>query len=183
MLGPEGKAEPTEISGLKAFYVKDLAEELRGKGPGEFQQRYAHPFLLIVQTPPDDDSSLELKTEEASSAGLAQLAKEHNHQRVIPIVKSGRNALASKVTVGRARNNDIIIRANKISKLHSAFLLGPDGHRLADMGSVNGTIVNGVRIEGKQAVPLKDGDVISFWRYVFEFVQQDTMLTRLKNAT
>ena len=61
------------------------------------------------------------------------------------------------LTVGRHRDNDIVLRDSSVSRHHSCFT--KEGKKLVvtDKGSKNGTIVNGLRVE---SVRLEDGDVI-----------------------
>ena len=65
------------------------------------------------------------------------------------------------VTVGRGRDNDIIIDDRSVSKFHSTIALTQDGKLIvADVGSSNGTFVNDKAIKGRMVVDL--GDVITF---------------------
>jgi hypothetical protein len=53
--------------------------------------------------------------------------------------------LEERVTVGRALDNTIRMEDGTISHHHSMFVLEPDGYRLRDLNSTNGTRVNGMR--------------------------------------
>jgi hypothetical protein len=65
------------------------------------------------------------------------------------------------VTVGRGRDNDIIIDDRSVSKFHSTIALTQDGKLIvADVGSSNGTFVNNKAIRNREVVDL--GDVITF---------------------
>jgi pSer/pThr/pTyr-binding forkhead associated (FHA) protein len=61
------------------------------------------------------------------------------------------------LTVGRHRDNDIVLRDNSVSRHHASFTAEGENLVLTDGGSKNGTIVNGLRVE---SVRLEDGDVI-----------------------
>jgi len=63
----------------------------------------------------------------------------------------------AKVVVGRLADCDICVKDANISRQHAAFV--PDGSRWAvqDLGSTNGTYVNGERVD---RIRLKDGDVV-----------------------
>ena len=62
-------------------------------------------------------------------------------------------------TIGRLRNNDIVLHERRISRRHCVLLVHADGScELHDMASRNGTFVNGQRIW--QPVPLTSGDWI-----------------------
>lgn len=61
------------------------------------------------------------------------------------------------MTIGRAANNDIIIPEQTVSSKHATITIQKGSFFLNDLGSTNGTFVNGTRIESKM---LKSGDLI-----------------------
>ena len=65
-----------------------------------------------------------------------------------------------KVTVGRLPECTISINDSNISRNHAEVFAGSTSYMVADLGSTNGTMVNGMRITG--AHPLRDGDIVSF---------------------
>jgi hypothetical protein len=167
--------------GLNSIVLNTLADQLKELGAEAFARLYPCAFLVLQHGPPRGDDWIDLNTSEASMPRPKDLDRRLTDIRTIPLIKSDRNAFGSKVTVGRARNNDVIIRAPKISKLHSTFLLeGKSGYRLQDMGSLNGTVVNGNRLKKKERADLRSGDLISFWRYVFEFLSFDELVRRIQ---
>jgi hypothetical protein len=62
------------------------------------------------------------------------------------------------VTLGRDITNDITINDPEVSRHHMRLTRGAGGYTLEDLGSTNGTFVNGQRLTG--ARPLRDGDMI-----------------------
>jgi S1-C subfamily serine protease len=65
--------------------------------------------------------------------------------------------------LGRHPLSDVRFDAERdldVSSRHAAIMAKPDGYVLQDLGSKNGTYVNGQRIDGDRV--LKDGDVIGF---------------------
>ena len=52
----------------------------------------------------------------------------------------------SVFNIGRAQDNDIVIDDNKVSRYHASVSVIPDGYRIEDKGSTNGTKVNGKKI-------------------------------------
>jgi pSer/pThr/pTyr-binding forkhead associated (FHA) protein len=62
------------------------------------------------------------------------------------------------VSVGRDLSNTIVIQDPEVSRFHIRLLLADNGYIIEDLGSTNGTLVNGVRLTEPR--PLKDGDNI-----------------------
>ncbi len=167
--------------------LEELVEELLEKGEERFRYAHLHPFLILLQSPADEPYGPQVKTVDGGPEGPAgllvskdQLAKDY----AVALTKSPRNSYQEKITVGRARNNDIVIRSSKISKIHGIFTkTDGDGYIIEDIGSVNGTTVNGALIKKGEQIPMNDGDVVSFWRYVFEFVELDSLVKLLQEST
>jgi pSer/pThr/pTyr-binding forkhead associated (FHA) protein len=63
------------------------------------------------------------------------------------------------VTIGRAPSNDVVIDDPAVSAQHAALTKSASGYRLKDLGSTNGTQINGVSITDAE---LKDGAEIRF---------------------
>jgi len=63
-----------------------------------------------------------------------------------------------RVTIGRQSGCTITIRDTNVSREHVQLRRRPNGWTLRDLGSTNGTKLNGVRVEGEQL--LANGDVI-----------------------
>ena len=64
------------------------------------------------------------------------------------------------VTVGRLPECTISINDSNISRKHAEMRQTGGEYVVADLGSTNGTLVNGIRITGQQR--LNEGDIISF---------------------
>lgn len=75
--------------------------------------------------------------------------------------KSAGRAIAvkrAKFLIGRAEECDIRPLSEEVSRRHCAILVGPDAVWVEDLGSRNGTFVNGARIQAKTQVT--DGDAL-----------------------
>ncbi len=78
------------------------------------------------------------------------------------------------VNLGRDLANDIVIRDSQVSRFHLRLTLRGDDYRLEDLGSSNGTRVNGAPTSGQ--IGLNDGDAIAIGETVlltYDLVYQD----------
>lgn len=64
-------------------------------------------------------------------------------------------------TIGRSPGAEFIVEAALVSRLHCQLTATADSLRVKDLGSTNGTFVNGKRV---QAAELNDGDRLSVGR-------------------
>ncbi|HJR07264.1 MAG TPA: FHA domain-containing protein [Pyrinomonadaceae bacterium] len=86
-----------------------------------------------------------------------QIGKE-SEESVISFVPGGR-----RLSVGRATDCDLSLAHPSVSKIHAALVMNREGTLLvSDTGSVNGTYINGRRINYGEARQLEDGDVVAF---------------------
>ena len=58
-------------------------------------------------------------------------------------------------TIGRSRENDVVLLDASLSRVHARIDVEPDGTSVLDLGSRNGTFVDGIRVT--EPVPLRDG--------------------------
>lgn len=73
-------------------------------------------------------------------------------------------------TIGRSEQNDIAIADPEVSRRHARITFQDGAFLLEDLGSTNGTFVNGRRLN--TPTPLKDGDII----YLGETIQLDFII-------
>jgi len=69
-------------------------------------------------------------------------------------------------TIGRASENDIRILDPGVSRHHAEIRAQEEGYLLVDLGSTNGTLVNGENIQSRK---LRPGDVIQVGTTIMEF--------------
>jgi FHA domain-containing protein len=76
------------------------------------------------------------------------------------------DARSSEMVIGRSGDCDLVLDDPKVSKRHARIVLGEDGARILDLGSRNGTMVNGRPVS---EAPLVHGDVIVLGRFIATF--------------
>lgn len=71
------------------------------------------------------------------------------------------------IQIGRSLDNDVVIDAAEVSRRHARIEVLDGVYQLTDLGSTNGTSVNGRRIT---AARLSDGDMITFGTVAMELL-------------
>ena len=68
--------------------------------------------------------------------------------------------------IGRSREANLTVYSQKVSKEHAVIMVGECGVLVRDLGSTNGTFVNGRRVD---EAPLRDGDILhlAHWEFCF----------------
>lgn len=64
----------------------------------------------------------------------------------------------TRVRIGRSKDNDVVVRDPMLSRHHAELVFGEQGWTVRDLGSRNGTFLNGEKVE--EAAPLTDGDAV-----------------------
>jgi hypothetical protein len=114
-------------------------------------------FQTALPRRPEDDTK-EIVTPKAIE--YQQGAKKHEVSRLV-LLKDGAEAsfplIKDTYTLGRHKNNDIVINDPKVSSFHARIDRTPEGFQVVDLKSRNGCRVNGKKIETQL---LKTGDEV-----------------------
>jgi len=78
-----------------------------------------------------------------------------------------------QMTIGRDSTNEIVINDAEISRRHSRLTFQGGKYVLEDLGSTNGTFVNGQRLAGPRV--LKTGEVVSFGEQIMLVFEASTI--------
>lgn len=90
--------------------------------------------------------------------------------------------VGAKCALGRATSNDIIVENGKVSRRHALIHKQDDAeYWMIDLGSGNGTYINGRRIA--LATRLQHGDTVSLGELKFVFGQSDSAAKRDRTGT
>ena len=110
----------------------------------------------------------------------ASPASEALRHAIYPLVKGEYSTTSSRAfTIGRIDGNDMIMPDFAISKKHAIINRDDGAYYLKDLGSTNGTLVNGTRLD-KRPVKIHDKDVLSFARYEFTFLFPSSLYKMLR---
>jgi phosphoserine phosphatase RsbU/P len=94
-----------------------------------------------------------------------EIAAPDGGRRVLPLGKD-------RVTIGRARENDLFLPDRWLSRHHAEIREASDGYVIVDLGSKNGTLVNHALVRESQR--LQAGDVITLGEHTITFSDGDS---------
>lgn len=127
---------------------------------------------------PDEESrsettirySLEAEEREPDLSQLREMAGKG----VSLVVRSGGDMVGEafspageETTIGRDTGSDIFLDDITVSRNHAVLMREGDSYLVRDMGSLNGTYVNNVRVETQK---LSDGDQLQVGKYKLTFI-------------
>jgi hypothetical protein len=146
-----------------------LLELARSLPREEFAKSFTRWFLIILDTgeeePPSSFETMDV------SAPRALLAARPAGPLVHEIAKAEGNPYPDRISIGRARNCDIVLRYPTVSKLHAHFLPRPGAElEIVDVGSQVGTRVNGRSIEPNRPHRVAPGFILSIGRMIVKVV-------------
>ncbi|MET0592899.1 MAG: FHA domain-containing protein [Polyangiaceae bacterium] len=124
------------------------------------------------------------KLDETTTRSWKALLSE-SHHFVVPIRKRiGADAMSvDRISIGRARNKDLVLRHGSVSKFHGWFQLAEEhGLCFMDVGSKNGSRVNGKPVERRALVPVHAGDRVQIGRIECLVCTPDVLWTALHRA-
>jgi hypothetical protein len=166
------RIDEPEVSGKLRYKKLRHYLGLCGEMP---QELFAHTFpggffLEKTQRILDKDVIFQFSTKSFDDQELFDQLKQGLAQpdaleaRVIELQKRRAEAVGVAITVGRSPQNDIVLYNRLISKKHAHLLTSAQEREchLVDLGSTNGTFLNGNKLNPHQEYKLADGDEISF---------------------
>ena len=150
----------------------DWRAVVAARGKEAFVAAYPHPFLLALsglEAPQGPARTIRMEGgPELINAIMAERRRMQAEGRdkgpVVLPVRKVQTTFPSMITVGRAKNNDIVVPDALVSKFHAFFRQLDDGDwGVADAGSANGTRLGDVDLAPKgQPERVRPGDRITF---------------------
>ena len=175
--------------------LKKHAALARRSAREQFIQSVGKGFFLLVEVPEEWDDDIGFNTSVRTIPDVdAIMATPDDSMEpgffLVKIEKSSRADWVRWVTLGRARNNDIVLRHSSISKLHAQIHSDPNApgashdapaHFIIDANSANGTQVNGKPQHRGEPTPLSPGDEVVFGDLVCTFLDSGELYERLRS--
>ncbi|BAN00531.1 FhaA domain-containing protein [Ilumatobacter coccineus] len=147
-------ADHSSFNDIEDALITELSEAAR-----EYAREEAYHFIGPVQVRLTVDNGLK----NGRFGIVSQLKQAANGVGAGSLVMpSGqRVSLGDHVTsIGRLPECTITLDDGNVSREHARIAPGAGAYVVTDLGSTNGTLVNGVRVTGDQK--LSDGDIVSF---------------------
>jgi len=139
--------------------VEELAAELAQLGRDRFEARHGRHFLVFSDSRLADDVSQFVNT---ASRDLDELlGSSGGDLDVRPLMSRGRKS-AAPVTLGRDPHSDVVLPHGRVSSHHAELSRGGGLLLVTDLGSKNGTRVNGTRIAARTPTAVDVGDSLAF---------------------
>ena len=139
-----------------------LAELAHSTTRDEFVAKEPHSFLVLERSLLEQEQ-VGFSTQVVDPGSLKRsMVRRLQNIEVLPVVKAAGNPYPDRVSVGRARNCDLVMRDPSVSKLHAHFRIGGPKLELVDIDSQNGTRVNGRALPPHQPASVANGDTILF---------------------
>jgi hypothetical protein len=139
---------------------ESLVQLARTMPKDRFVASFQNRFLVLDARPRTDDFDFDTAISEVAPDPTGR-ARE---VEILEIVKARNNPYADRISIGRARNCDLVLRDPSVSKLHAHLREGGGLLQVVDLGSQNGTKVNGADLSAHTPQPVKIGDQLIFGR-------------------
>jgi pSer/pThr/pTyr-binding forkhead associated (FHA) protein len=100
-----------------------------------------------------------------STSILGQRLKKYKRVKELELAFKGKfYKIATKITIGREKSNNIIIDDNLASRFHAFIQKIKDEYFIKDMASTNGTFVNNEKVPPNKYIKLKKDDILQIGR-------------------
>jgi hypothetical protein len=160
----------------------ELAEVLRAADPS-----VTAPIAptLGYETRTSNSIPLRRRTTGAFGAPHLEVRLARGAHFVVPIRKrpEAGKAFIERVSIGRARNNDVVFRHESVSKFHAWLRKDDEGaYFFGDASSRNGTRINGEPLAANQPRRLEPGDEIVMGAVEVIFVPSTVLWDAIRNG-
>jgi FHA domain len=163
---------------MPAQYLDEYVRELKRDGDATFRSRYDAPVLIVTQSAGDqklkDDRGAPETTVMADTSGW-RIQQVSLLNRVFPLTR-GTFAAPGPIALGRTDTSQVAIPDDSISKRHCVFEVGPERVQVTDLGSTNGTSINGTILSPNAPATLRGGETLSVGNFDLLFQTADGFL-------
>ena len=182
----DGFSRDARVLDLAAFRARHGEGFLIHDGPLLPERRVKRPQRTLVIAPPGTTDPAPARASGGPAAQLVRGPEPSPELRVFQIRHTGRSPYPRIITVGRTRNNDVVVPDVVMSKFHAFFKEEEGAFFLSDAESRNGTFVDGKSVpstkQGKPAL-VQPGARVRFGMIELWFVDAEGLLELARNST
>ncbi len=163
-------------------FLVEFAAEMNTLGPTAFQVKY-RGFVLVGVSLVARVSERPLSWKRRTLGAISSDEPLHAASIVGRVwrVRKGEGAQrGAAVMVGQTADNDILLPEYTVSSQHASFSFDAAGMSITDLGSLNGTKVDGVLLEPLQPIRIKDQQQITIGRICFDFLGADNFVAAVR---
>ena len=161
--------------------TEGLAKQARSVSRDEFVARHPHLYLVIAEHADKLPIGFETAVVSNFSGKMMKQVAAGIDFELLEVSKAPGNPYPERISVGRARNCDVVMRDPSVSKLHAHFRLREGGKLdLVDLESQNGTRVNGRALQANSPEWVGAGDTIMFGAVSARLVDSDSLFELLQ---
>ena len=161
---------------MSAVDVTSLLESARKQPRPEFVAAHRGLYLTVAENA--DQLGPSFATVHLDSR--PRLTHLGHSFEVLEIAKAPGNPYPDRISLGRARNCDLVVRHSSVSKLHAYFRPADGGFELIDLGSQNGTSINGKCLLPNSADWVEVDDVLLFGAVTAKIVDGERLYRLLQ---
>ncbi|WP_082459789.1 MULTISPECIES: FHA domain-containing protein [unclassified Mycobacterium] len=170
---PPSGSVPSQPSAAQPRYPTGGQPAAPPSGPQHAPQIYRSQSMNLPPAQAAQPPGLETQRVSGDASNLAT--------SMMKILRPGRavESTPGAIKIGRANDNDIVIPEVLASRHHATLVPTPHGTEIHDNRSINGTFVNGARVD---SAVLRDGDVVTIGNIDLVFAG-GTLARRDESAT
>jgi hypothetical protein len=143
--------------------IAEFTELARLLSRDEFAEKFRGNYLVITD-PGEEEGPASFEIVDVAEVAHVMRPTRPGVE-IIAIAKAASNPFQGRVSVGRTRNCDIVLRHSSVSKLHAHFRTRPDGQlELVDLDSQNGTRINGKQLQPHKPEIVASGAIVQIGR-------------------
>jgi pSer/pThr/pTyr-binding forkhead associated (FHA) protein len=156
------------------YTLEEMVNSARAE-KDRMERRFTQPVLLVVAPQEDWAETTQVRTTEDPGGVSVQMMPT----LVLPVAK--RHPGSADITFGRSTICDVVLPFAAISKAHGFFRQEAEGRWITgDLGSKNGTYVDGHKVAANATHPMRDGASLRFGDVTAKFLSPVSFVADLK---
>lgn len=163
-------------------FVREFSDLLRQSDPRRFRTQWHYPVLIGVGIIGELAAHKQSNRRTHAMAGTTEYVPAESLLDRVWLVRRGDQIRPDNyITLGQKQDCDIVIPEYTLSSRHCAFSRSAP-LRIADLGSLNGTRLNGRRLDHRELYEVPNGSEVVLARLKFLCLSADGFIDHLRAA-